>query len=303
MSTKNTLSAPVINLREAESFQFFGQPTQLRASTESTNGAYGLTESWSMTPGFSSPYHTHHDEDEAFYVLDGEIAFVCDGKWMRGGPGTYVFGPRDLPHGFQIIGNTPARMLLLASPGGFERFVLELSLPIDAPLTPPDMAKVAQVAAKYHIDLHGPLPPLPADYAQPASSDLKTVTHCWIDFFNSRDWASERSIRSDNFQAILSGSPEPLDNSGWSAFMQHFTAAFPDSRIEIHSTIAEGNITVTHWSISGTHRDAFQGIPATGRTVRFSGIEHNRFESGKLVEHLAQFDLVGLLHQLGAMPA
>jgi len=89
------------------------------------------------------------------------MAFVCGGKWMTGGAGTYVFGPRNIPHGFKVVGDAPVRMLLLCSPGGFENFVLELSEPEPAPgqsPAPPDMAKLAQAAAKYGIDLLGPLP-------------------------------------------------------------------------------------------------------------------------------------------------
>ena len=63
----------------------------MRSTSESTNGSFGLMEHWEMPPGFVSPYHRHHLEDEGFYVLEGEMAFVCDGKWMKGGPGTYVF--------------------------------------------------------------------------------------------------------------------------------------------------------------------------------------------------------------------
>ena len=71
---------------------------------ESTSGAFGLMEHWDMPPGFASPYHKHHREDEAFYVLDGEVAFVSDGKWFIAGPGKYVFGPRLIPHGFKVAG-------------------------------------------------------------------------------------------------------------------------------------------------------------------------------------------------------
>jgi quercetin dioxygenase-like cupin family protein len=129
----------------------------MRSTGESTNGLFGLMEHWEMPPGFASPYHMHHLEDEAFYVLEGEMAFVCDGKWMKSGPGTYVFGPREIPHGFKVVGSSPARMLLLCAPAGFERFVLELSVPFND-FTPPDMAKLMAVAAKYKIDILGPLP-------------------------------------------------------------------------------------------------------------------------------------------------
>src|SRR5580698_3272018 len=126
MSAPATVATPYLNSREDAAFRFLGLPTLMRSTAETTNGAYGLMEHWSMPPGFASPYHLHHREDEAFYVLEGDMAFICDGKWQRGGPGTFVFGPRELAHGFTVVGDTPARMLLLCSPGGFEQFVQQL---------------------------------------------------------------------------------------------------------------------------------------------------------------------------------
>ena len=83
------------------------------------------------------------------------MAFVCDGQWTQAKAGTFVFGPRNIPHGFKVLGDKPARLLLLCAPGGFEQFVLDMSEPAPAP---PDMAKLMAVAAKYQIDIHGPLP-------------------------------------------------------------------------------------------------------------------------------------------------
>ncbi|MFN7976837.1 MAG: cupin domain-containing protein [Vicinamibacterales bacterium] len=134
---------------------FLGLPTQFKATTESTGGAFGLVEHLSMPPGFASPYHTHRREDEAFYVLEGRVDFICDGAWTSAGPGTYVFGPRGLAHGFTVVGDAPARMMLLCAPGGFERFIAELSAPAPAP---PDLARLMAVAAEYEIEIHGPLP-------------------------------------------------------------------------------------------------------------------------------------------------
>lgn len=146
------------NTRTDAAFRFLGVPSQMRATAETTNGAYGLMEHWEMPVGFASPYHTHHREDEAFYVLEGEVAFVCGGQWLRAGAGAFVYGPREIPHGFKVIGDSPARMLLLCSPAGFERFVLEQTTPIDKPPSPPDMPTLMTLAAKYGIDIHGPLP-------------------------------------------------------------------------------------------------------------------------------------------------
>lgn len=149
---------PYSNTTKDAAFRFLGIPTLMRSTSETTNGAFALIEQWSMPPGFASPYHVHHLEDEAFYVLEGEMAFVCDGKWIQAGPGTYVFGPREIPHGFKVAGTAPARMLLLCAPGGFERFVLELGEDLTSPPAPPDMARLAAVAATYKIDILGPLP-------------------------------------------------------------------------------------------------------------------------------------------------
>jgi quercetin dioxygenase-like cupin family protein len=148
---------PYVNTREDAAFRFLGLPTLMRSTGETTHGAFGLMEHWEMPPGFASPYHKHHLEDEAFYVLEGELAVVCDGKWIKAGPGTYVYGPREVPHGFKVVGPAPVRMLLLCAPAGFEHFVLELGVPFND-ATPPDMAKLMAVAAKYKIDILGPLP-------------------------------------------------------------------------------------------------------------------------------------------------
>jgi mannose-6-phosphate isomerase-like protein (cupin superfamily) len=84
---------PYANTADEPPIYFLGLPTILRATGQTTNGAFGLVENL-MPPGFASPYHRHHLEDEAFYVLEGDMAFVCDGNWTLAGPGTFVFGPR-----------------------------------------------------------------------------------------------------------------------------------------------------------------------------------------------------------------
>lgn len=295
---------PYVNTRENAAFRFLGIPTSTRSTAETTNGAFGLVEQWEMPVGFASPYHTHHREDESFYVLEGEIAFVCSEKWLTAGPGMFVYGPREIPHGFKIMGNSPARMLIMCTPAGFERFVLEQATPIAEPPSPPDMGKLMLLAAKYGIDIHGPLPQQPEVASEPnTTSDLKSLNHRWIQAFNDRDWQTESAVRSQDFRAYLSGFPEPLDNAGWSDFMIAFTTGFPDSKITIESSISEGDTVVTRWTLTGTHRGIFQGIPPTGRPVRFTGLEFNRVLNGRFVEHLSMFDNLALLQQIGAMPA
>lgn len=300
-----TQPMPYLNTRQDSAFRFLGIPTLMRSTAETTNGAFGLIEHWDIPAGFASPYHTHHREDESFYVLEGEIAFVCDGKWLKAGPGALVYGPREIPHGFKVIGGAPASMLLMCNPGGFERLVLEQSTPIMEPPTPPDMDRLLTLAAKYEIDIHGPLPEVPEglDGEATPTGDLKALNYRWIKAFNDRDWKTESAVRSADFRANLSGVKEPLDNAGWSNFLLAFTEAFPDSQISIESCIAERDAVVTRWTLAGTHRGVFQGIPPTGNSVKFAGLEFNRVAGGRLVEHWSMFDNLALLQQIGAMPA
>jgi len=146
---------------EGRAVWFLGTLAIVKATAESTRGAFGLIDSV-IPAGFESPYHVHHAEDESFYVTEGEVTFICDGRKLKVGPGAYVFGPREIPHGFRIEGTAPARMLFLTTPAGFERFILEMSEPAtDLALpqpTPPDMEKLTALAAKYKIDILGPLP-------------------------------------------------------------------------------------------------------------------------------------------------
>jgi quercetin dioxygenase-like cupin family protein len=151
------------SLHDAETFNFFGSLTWFRATGEQTGGALGLIEH-SVPPGADSPWHVHHNEDESFYVIEGEIEFIVgeDHQHITAGPGTFVFGPRNIPHGFRNAGSTPARMLLQVTPAGFEQFALALAHPADgstpAPSGPPDMDVLLAEAAKYNIEILGPLP-------------------------------------------------------------------------------------------------------------------------------------------------
>lgn len=149
---------PQVSSRQDAAFRFFGCPTVIRSTGETTDNHFFLMESLEMPVGLASPYHVHHDEDEAFYVLEGELAVVLDGQWLTAGPGTYVYGPRDIPHGFKVVGTTPARMLLLCAPAGFERFVRDLSVPLNAVPAPPDVDQLVATAARYNIEILGPLP-------------------------------------------------------------------------------------------------------------------------------------------------
>src|SRR5262249_31664129 len=72
-----------------------------------------------VPPGAGAPAHTHAREDEAFYVLSGEVTFEVEGAAdrLRLGPGGFLFGPRNRRHGYRNTGTVLARLLVLAMPG------------------------------------------------------------------------------------------------------------------------------------------------------------------------------------------
>ncbi len=86
-------------------------------------------------------------------------------------------------------------------------------------------------------------------------------------------------------------------------FLRQYREAFPDLQITIEDQIAEGDKVVTRWSSRGTHQGEFRGIAPTGNEVRLTGIGIFRFSEGKVVESWDNFDQLGMLQQLGAIPS
>lgn len=82
-----------------------------------------------------------------------------------------------------------------------------------------------------------------------------------------------------------------------------FAAAFPDWQTTIEDLIAEGDKVVLRGVGHGTHRGAFMGIAPTGKQVAVPGIHIMRIADGKIVEHWAQVDDLGMMRQLGVVPA
>ena len=80
-------------------------------------------------------------------------------------------------------------------------------------------------------------------------------------------------------------------------------SAFPDFKATIDDILAEGDKVVIRMTWSGTQKGEFMGVPATGKHVSFGVIDIIRMANGKLVEHWGQMDSMGLMQQLGAIPA
>ena len=106
------------------------------------------------------PMHIHHREDEAWYVLDGQMTFHVDDEQMVAQPGDFVFAPRGLPHSF-TVDKEPTRVLLIATPAGFEKFAAGLGIPAEsddppAGLAVPGPEVLGPIAERYGIEIIGP---------------------------------------------------------------------------------------------------------------------------------------------------
>jgi quercetin dioxygenase-like cupin family protein len=75
-----------------------------------------------VAPGEGPPLHTHANEEETLYVLEGDVRFKLGDEIHHGPVGSFAFVPRGLPHTFQNVGDTSARMLIHFTPSGMERF-------------------------------------------------------------------------------------------------------------------------------------------------------------------------------------
>ena len=99
------------------------------------------------------------------------------------------------------------------------------------------------------------------------------------------------------------GSPPIAGIEPAKQLMASYTAAFPDLQLTTEDIVAEGDKVAIRNTWRGTHQGVFQGLPPTGRHVTFTGTDIFRFVGGKIAEQWADLDALGLMQQLGAIPA
>jgi quercetin dioxygenase-like cupin family protein len=157
----------VLSADSGDSLWFLDTRMTVLAGGDQTGGAFTFLE-WEAAQGFGPPRHIHHREDEAFYVLDGELAVECGDRGWTVGPGGFVFLPHDIAHAF-VVSKGPARGLQITSPAGFERFITELGRPAERAGVPepsvPDIARLSSVMTRYGYEMVGPPLTLPPESA------------------------------------------------------------------------------------------------------------------------------------------
>jgi steroid delta-isomerase-like uncharacterized protein len=91
--------------------------------------------------------------------------------------------------------------------------------------------------------------------------------------------------------------------AGFKQFYATYRTAFPDTHLTIEDQIAEGDKVVTRWTGTGTNQGSLMGIPPSGKRVTIMGMTITRFAGGKATEAWFNYDLLGMLQQIGAVPA
>ncbi len=136
-----------------------GQWLTLKAGADWGTGL-GLAEE-SLERGYAPPMHTHHREEEAFYVLEGRVRFFAGDEETVLGPGGLAYLYRDIPHSF-LVESATARLLSITSPAGFENFFRETQELWEEGAPPPAdpefPARLARLAERFGCEIVGPPP-------------------------------------------------------------------------------------------------------------------------------------------------
>jgi quercetin dioxygenase-like cupin family protein len=137
---------------QGEPWWFGGNLFEFLVPSDSTGGQISVFRC-TAPGGFGPPRHVHTREDEVFHLLEGEVCFEIDGRQQVAGPGTTVWMPRGVPHGFRIE-SAVAKMIGIITPGDYEHLFRNLGVPAQArTLPPPDVtlaipALIAEMTAR-----------------------------------------------------------------------------------------------------------------------------------------------------------
>ena len=157
--TGRSLQPKVVSTHDGPTYRVGGHLVTCIARAADTNGVYSLFETHTA-PGQGTQLYRQQYEDETFWILDGMYTFVLSGQQLTLVTGSYLYVPRRTLHAYTNSGGGPARMLVLATPGGIrERFFAEVGEPTadrGASARPgelPDFSRLLGIAQKYGIEI------------------------------------------------------------------------------------------------------------------------------------------------------
>ncbi len=123
------MSGFVRSAGEGDAYDWHDARVVIKASGRDTAGQLAVMDS-SYPSGLAVPAHVHAGEDEMFYMLAGELRGFCDDQEWQAAPGSFVFVPRDRPHGFVVTSQAPARALVIVGPARLDLQVAATGTPV-----------------------------------------------------------------------------------------------------------------------------------------------------------------------------
>lgn len=146
----------VVNENDGTKVWAMGVMVTVKVKSEDTGGAYSVFEDI-IPPGAGPVPHTHTKEDETIFVIDGKLRAWLGGKQYDLATGDFVHMPRGVQHYFKNVSDTPTRLLLSYTPGGFEQWFLDIGKPVTdkdqlpPEITPGDIKRAIVAAEKYGV--------------------------------------------------------------------------------------------------------------------------------------------------------
>ena len=131
------------------------------------------------------------------------------------------------------------------------------------------------------------------------------IRRLFQEFWDQKNLAVADELLAATHVDHTPGSPPglPPGPEGFKQFASVYFTAFPDLHITIDDMVAEGDTVVTRWTTRATNTGSLFGMPATNKSMTITGITIDRLASGKIVETWTNFDNLGMLQQLGVIPA
>lgn len=145
-------STHVLKDSEGETTVLGALGVRFMIDSDESGGGFSLVEHPMPPRSLGAPTHTHRNEDEYSYVLEGRVGVEIGGETVVARPGELVFKPRGIPHAFWNAGDEPARLLEIISPGGFAEYFKEAGRLLNAS-GGPDFEALGALMARYELDM------------------------------------------------------------------------------------------------------------------------------------------------------
>lgn len=134
------------------------------------------------------------------------------------------------------------------------------------------------------------------------SEQNKAIIHRWIDeLWHRGDFSAAREFVAEDLLFRSNQVPTTRGLRALEDTVAGIRAGFPDGRFTTDELVAEGQTVVQRWTFRGTHQGEWAGVAATGRTVEITGTATYHFRDGKIAEHMADWDALGMMQQVGAV--